>query len=87
VREGKGPKGAERDRDEHRAVTIGDELFLGSTLTRMAPHLASELAAIGVSIVRSTRWRRRESIESGGREGAGPEGAVDHDRRTRSPER
>src|SRR5687767_10648329 len=33
-------------------VTIGDELLLGYTLDTNAAHLARELAAIGVSIVR-----------------------------------
>ena len=35
-------------------ITIGDELLLGFTLDSNGAHLARELAAIGVSIVRRT---------------------------------
>ncbi|MDQ6635355.1 MAG: molybdopterin-binding protein, partial [Gemmatimonadota bacterium] len=35
-------------------VTIGDELLLGYTIDTNAAHLARELAALGVEIVRRT---------------------------------
>jgi nicotinamide-nucleotide amidase len=50
-------------------VTIGDELLLGFTIDTNAAHLARELAAIGVEIVRrSTVGDSAEEIASGVRE-------------------
>jgi nicotinamide-nucleotide amidase len=58
-------------------VTIGDELLLGYTLDTNAAHLARELAAIGVEIVRRTTCGdTAESIATAVREALDRTGAV-----------
>lgn len=58
-------------------ITIGDELLLGFTLDSNGAHLARELAAIGVSIVRRTSvGDEAESIAAAVREALERTGAV-----------
>src|SRR6185312_10290439 len=58
-------------------VTIGDELLLGFTIDTNAAHLARELAAIGIRIVRrATVGDIAEEIAAAVREGLDRTGAV-----------
>ena len=66
-------------------VTIGDELLLGFTIDTNAAHLARELAALGVAIVRrATVGDDAADIVVRGARGARSHRRGDHDRRTRS---
>ena len=69
-------------------VTIGDELLLGFTIDTNGAHLARELAAVGVEIVRrSSVGDDADDIAAAVREALDRTGAVDHHRWPRSDRR
>ena len=77
MREGEGFGGGMGNGRSVELITIGDELLLGFTLDSNGAHLARELAAIGVAIVRRTSvGDDADSIAAAVREALDRTGAV-----------
>ena len=77
MREGEGFGGGRGNGRSIELITIGDELLLGFTLDSNGAHLARELAAIGVAIVRRTSvGDDADSIAAAVREALDRTGAV-----------